>query len=407
MKSPIIKSLILGLATVFTLINSFHCTEKGEDPQNSSYTDVAIKRVFGSNIQFDQIENYSNQEIPAYIRADNGGVIDDKKATLGRVLFYDKALSKNGTIACASCHHQEFAFSDTAVRSSGVNGLTGRHSMRLINARFARESKFFWNERAASLEEQTTQPIQDHIEMGFSGTDGDENISDLISKLNSLDYYQELSAWAYNEPNGKNILTETHLKECLGAFVRSIQSFDSKYDEGRRQIGVNDNNRPLPNFSTDENAGLQLFSAPPIFNDSSQRIAGGLGCGGCHRAPEFDIDPNTRNNGFVGNLVNPALLDLDNTRSPSLRDLVNPQGEPNGPFMHTGSLNSLASVIGHYNRIIIRPGNNQIDPRLTPRALPQQLNVTPTERQQIIAFLQTLSGNAVYTDTKWGNPFQQ
>jgi len=94
-------------------------------------------------------------------------------ATLGRVLFYDKQLSANGAIACASCHKQEFAFSDTAQQSVGLNGgLTGRHSMRLVNSRFADEVRFFWDERASSLEDQTTQPIQDHVEMGFSGENG-------------------------------------------------------------------------------------------------------------------------------------------------------------------------------------------------------------------------------------------
>ena len=201
------------------------------------------------------------------------------------------------------------------------------------------------------------------------------------------------------------MLTENDLQECLGAFIRSIQSFDSKYDEGRRQLGNNQNNAPLPNFSNDENAGLQLFSAAPIFDNTGNRIAGGLGCGGCHRAPEFDIDPNTRNNGFVGTIDNPSVLDLGNTRSPSIRDLVNPQGQLNGPLMHTGTISSLETLIGHYNRILVRPGNNQIDPRLTPGGLPQQLNVTPTERQQIISFLETLSGKSVYTEAKWSNPF--
>jgi cytochrome c peroxidase len=277
--------------------------------------------------------------------------------------------------------------------------------MRLINARFAREAKFFWNERAATLEAQTTQPIQDHAEMGYSGMDGDPDINDLLAKLNALDYYQELSAWAYNQSDSKKTLSENDLQECLGAFIRSIQSFDSKYDEGRRQLANNQNNAPLPNFSSDENAGLQLFSAPPIFDNTGNRIAGGLGCGGCHRAPEFDIDPNTRNNGFVGSIDNPTVLDLGNTRSPSIRDLVNPQGHLNGPLMHTGSITSLETLIGHYNRILVRPGNNQIDPRLTPGGFPQQLNVTPTEKQQFISFLETLTGKAVYTEAKWSNPF--
>jgi len=92
---------------------------------------------------------------------------------LGRVLFYDKNLSVNNTISCASCHKQEFAVGDTAVSSLGVdNGRTERHSMRLINTRYANEAKFFWNERAASLEAQVTMPIVDHLEMGFSGQTG-------------------------------------------------------------------------------------------------------------------------------------------------------------------------------------------------------------------------------------------
>ena len=400
-----LKTILLSLMFFFTLINGYHCAKNTNDQNNTVFSDAAIKRVFGNNININSPENYANQAIPGYINANNGPVSDDKKATLGRVLFYDKALSTNGTLACATCHQQEFAFSDTAIQSKGVNGLTGRHSMRLINARFAREAKFFWNERAASLELQTTQPIQDHAEMGYSGVDGAPDINALLAKLNALDYYQELSAWAYNQADSKKSLTENDLQECLGAFIRSIQSFDSKYDEGRRQLGNNQNNAPLPNFNNNENAGLQLFSAPTTFDNTGNRIAGGLGCGGCHRAPEFDIDPNTRNNGIVGTIDNPTVLDLGNTRSPSIRDLVNPQGKLNGPLMHTGSINSLETLIGHYNRILVRPGNNQIDPRLTPGGFPQQLNVTPTERQQIVSFLETLSGKAVYTAAKWSNPF--
>ena len=85
-------------------------------------------------------ENYANQPIPAYITQDNtpaDNEITDLGATLGRVLFYDKRLSTTDTISCSSCHHQENGFGDTATASIGVNGTTGRHSMRLINSRFA------------------------------------------------------------------------------------------------------------------------------------------------------------------------------------------------------------------------------------------------------------------------------
>ena len=109
-----------------------------------------------------------------YIDDDNSGgnAITNSSVLLGRVLFYDKNLSVDNTISCASCHQQVNGFGDDARLSQGVDGMTGRHSMRLINARFGNERRFFWDERANSLEQQTTMPIQDHIEMGFSGQGG-------------------------------------------------------------------------------------------------------------------------------------------------------------------------------------------------------------------------------------------
>ena len=98
--------------------------------------------------------HYADQPVPLYIMRDNtpeDNLITDEAATLGRVLFYDTQLSVDNTISCGSCHQQQFAFSDTAVASIGVNGTTARHSMRLVNARFSNEVRFFWNERAATL----------------------------------------------------------------------------------------------------------------------------------------------------------------------------------------------------------------------------------------------------------------
>ena len=160
----------------------------------------AVYATFGTSVPVEPPYSYESQA-PAYIQKDNrGGVaIDNKKATLGRVLFYDKSLSDNKTIACGSCHQQAFAFSDTAQRSIGLNGgLTGRHSMRLVNNRFAIEQKMFWDERAIDLEAQVVQPIQDHIEMGFSGTSGQPGVSELVTRLQKLDYYRELFAWVYD-----------------------------------------------------------------------------------------------------------------------------------------------------------------------------------------------------------------
>jgi len=351
--------------------------------------------VFTSGtIDLNNLFNYSNQTTPNYITKDNisGNPITDEGATLGRVLFYDKNLSANNTIACASCHKQEFAFSDTAVQSVGLTGgLTGRHSMRLVNTRYSDEVQFFWDERATSLEDQTTKPIQDHIEMGFSGADGDPDIDSLITKLEGISYYITLFDFAF----GDSDITEDRMQLALAQFIRSIQSFDAKYDEGRALV-PNDG-ADFPNYTASENAGKSLYLAPPG--------AGGAGCGGCHRPPEFDIDPNAGNNGIIGQAGSQGGTDYTNTRAPSLRDIVNPSGALNGPLMHTGEIATLAQLVEHYNAVPNDPNNNNLDNRLAgPGA---NLNLTDQEKSDLIAFLGTLTGSDIYTNEKWSDPFDE
>lgn len=267
--------------------------------------------------------------------------------------------------------------------------------MRLVNSRFALEQRFFWDERAMNLEAQTTQPIQDHKEMGFSGTNGDPSLNDLIDKLEAIGYYQELFTFVYGDPE----ITEERLQKALAQFVRSIQSFDSRFDAGR--AAAPNNTAPFTNFTAQENQGKQLFMAPPVFNANGVRTSGGLGCQGCHHAPEFDIDPGSRNNGVVGT-IGSAAQDLNVTRSPTLRDILRPDGTLVTPAMHDGSLASLDDVIEHYNNVTDNPN---LDPRLRPGGQPQKLQLTTVEKEALVAFLKTLSGTSVYTDTRWSNPF--
>lgn len=392
-------SKIIQLCAIVVTLSSCNDNDEG------TYTTIsesypAVEAEFGSSVDLNNLANYANQTIPSYITKDNStlNTISDKGATLGRILFYDKKMSVNNTVSCSSCHKQEVAFGDNTITSTGVNGTTGRHSMRLINTRFATESKFFWDERAASLEIQTTMPIKDHGEMGFSGLNGDLSFNDLITKLSAVDYYKELFKFVY----GSEEITETKIQFALAQFIRSIQSFDSKYDTGR--ASAPNDGAPFSNFTAQENQGKNLFLTPPTFNASGSRTGGGIGCAGCHRAPEFDIDPNTGNNGIIGTLSGVG-IDITNTRAPSLRDLVKIDGTTNGQMMHTGVITSLQAAIGHYGTINIAPGNTNLDPRLTPSGIGQQLNLTAAEVNSVIAFLRTLSGTDVYTNTKWSNPF--
>jgi cytochrome c peroxidase len=387
-KQPVILLVLL------TLMFGTACKE--DKPAGNSNQYPAIATTFQGKIDPANLPDYAGQTVPAYITKDNGTTnpITNEKTTLGRVLFYDNKLSVNNQISCSSCHKQAFAFGDTAKRSVGVAGLTGRHSMRLINTRFSTERKFFWDERAASLEDQTTQPIQDHVEMGYSGTNGDPSFGDLRQKLSALPYYQELFKLAF----GDATITEARMQIALAQFVRSIQSFDSKYDAGRA-TGTLDGNF-FPNFTEQENMGKRLFVFP--------LGVGGASCGGCHLPPEFDIAPAAGNNGVIGVAGSPGETDLTNTRSPTLRDVFNSDGTLNGPLMHDASFTTIEQVIEHYNQIMEASRNPNLDPRLMrENGSLQSLELREDEKAALIAFLKTLSGSNVYTDEKYGSPFPE
>jgi len=125
--------------------------------------------LLSTTVDMNNLFNYADQTIPTYIKKDNmssSNKITDEGATLGRVLFYDKKLSTNNSVACSSCHKQQYAFSDRVELCEGVNGQTLRHPMRIVNIRFAEDSTFRWDKSASSLTNQMLMPIKDFIEMG-------------------------------------------------------------------------------------------------------------------------------------------------------------------------------------------------------------------------------------------------
>lgn len=381
------------LLVFFLAILLLSCQSESDEYQPTD--EAIIESVFGSNINLNAPASYKNLHIPDYIRFSNtGNAIDNKKAILGRILFYDKQLSTDNTISCASCHQQELGFGDNDIASLGVNGLTLRHSMRLINVGFQSETNFFWDERVNSLESQVTEPIRDHLEMGFSGEEGAPTFNDFLTKLSKIDYYKIL----FKEVYGDAVISEERLQESLSQFILSIQSFDSKFDEG--MIATGDPGQPFPNYSVSENRGKFLFSTLPS--------NGGAGCFSCHAAPEFAIRGHSLNNGVIGTINNPDVFDHSNIRSPTLRDLENPIGELNGPLMHDGSFHTLLEMIDHYNEISVRNQQNIDALLLQDINVPfgQQLMLSSTDKQALIDFLKTLTGNDVYTNPKWSNPFE-
>lgn len=339
--------------------------------------------------------NYANQPLPAFFNAPNITGIDntpannpvtDWGATLGRVLFYDKILSINNSVSCGSCHKQSQGFSDEAVLSKGfAGGLTTRHSMSLINARYYPNGRFFWDERAATLEIQTLTPVQDHTEMGM-------NLDTLVARIKTKAYYNYLFPKAFNSTS----ITSDKVANALAQFVRSMISYRSKFDIGRAQIAppANPVNTPYTNFTAEENMGKALFFGPQT------------NCAACHGTETFTA-PGPRNNGLENPAVDPGVGGVNgnpalegNFKVPSLKNIA-----LTAPYMHDGRFNSLEQVIEHYNSGVQAHPN--LAPQLrNPDGTPRRLNLTTEQKNALVAFLKTLTDNSIITDEKFSSPFK-
>lgn len=347
-----------------------------------------------TTIDFAKVANYSAPRLPAYFdrtvaALDNSArsnAPDDRVATLGRVLFYDLALSTNNRASCASCHQQRLGFTDSMQFSNGISGAatTDFHAMRLGNLRYWKPGTMFWDRRMGSVEAQTSRPFHSLVELGWGGAAG--GIDALIRKMEATAYYPELFAWAF----GSAKISERRVQLALAQFVRAMISSSSRWDTGyarvfspgspNRALGV-----PLPNLSAEENRGRQLFM-------TGVRQSG-AGCSACHVPPTFALAADARSNG----------LDRGETRlfkAPSLRS-----AGLAGPYMHDGRFATLAQVIDFYDHGIEE--GPALDSRLRQRGKPQRLNLPAADRAALAAFLKTLDDPVLTRDPRFGDPFRR
>jgi cytochrome c peroxidase len=303
----------------------------------------------------------------------------DDGATLGRVLFYDTRLSSSNNTACASCHNQKHAFVDPNRFSKGHEGrLTDRHAPSLVELRFYQRNRYFWDERASSLEDQVLKPIQSKLEMG-------NTLPRLMETLTADANYPQLFEKAF----GSRSITPDRTAKALAQFLRSMVSYQSKYDEGLTKTRVV--RADFDNFTAEENLGKTLFLDR---------------CANCHmpggQSAHFFMD-RPRNNGLdadvrksdggVGDLsLSPAQMGL--FKSPSLRNV-----EFTAPYMHDGRFKTLEEVIDHYSKGIKQHPN--LDGRLR-----RPLNFDTRQKAALVAFLKTLSDRTFITDPKFADPFQ-
>lgn len=307
--------------------------------------------------------------------------ITNDGATLGRVLFYDKKLSVNNTISCASCHHQDKAFTDGVAVSKGFdNKTTRRNAMSVVNLRYFRAKKMFWDMRSVDLETQTLMPIQDMVEMGMP------SLAALEQKLKGVGYYPELFRKAF----GSTEISADRVARALSQFLRSIVSFNSKYDRGLA------NN--FADFTASELNGKRLVAV-----NFCTECHGDLLNSQASKTSTFLIADNiSGNNGLdevytdkgIGEIT-AKTTDMNTFKIPSLRNVA-----LTAPYMHDGRFKTLEEVLNHYATGIKKTANLSIQMRAGGIGLKAQ------DQTDIIAFLKTLTDASLAKNPRYSDPFK-
>lgn len=344
-------------------------------------------------IDLARLPNYANPAWPVHYDAELRGrtnapasnPVTDAGATLGRVLFFDRRLSINARMNCASCHRQDAAFSDVERFSVGFAGTrrTPVHSMRLANIRFFDPAVTLWSRRGGTIEAQATLPIRDSVEMGFDEAHGGFDAA--VARMRGLPYYGALFRLAFGDPE----ITEVRVQRALAQYLRAIVSLDSRFDRELSRVYTPmraDRGAGLPfaGFSAEENRGKQLFLLSPA--------QGGAGCAACHEVPTFALAASARGNG----------LDAGEHRvlkAPSLKGVA-----VTGPYMHDGRFATLAEVVSHYDAGI--QDGPALDARLRDAGgRPRRLQLSAADRAALVAFLQTLTDSTLLSDERFSDPF--
>ncbi len=288
----------------------------------------------------------------------------DERVALGKALFQEGALSRDGTISCASCHQSAAAFSDPRRVSNGIDGRSGtRNAMPLFN--LAWKSRFFWDGRAPSLREQALMPITDHAEM-------DESLDRVCAKLAAKPGYPPLFAAAFGSPG----IDATKIGLALEQFLLTLTSYDAKFDRALRGNAV---------FNDEEKRGFELFMTE--YDPRNGQL--GADCFHCHGGPLFS-DHQFHNNGLASDDSDTGRerftgLEADRGKfsTPSLRNLAR-----TAPYMHDGRFATLEETVAHYSSGVHR--SVTLDPNLAKH--PEGgLQLSTDDQRALVAFLKTLT----------------
>jgi cytochrome c peroxidase len=302
---------------------------------------------------------------------------------LGRHLFYEKKLSGDNTQSCGSCHRLNYAFSDSLLRySKGIDGIEGnRNSMALFNLTW--HTRFFWDGRTPSLRDQVLLPIQDPIEMH-------QTLPEAVRKISETPQYKPLFGAAFRSEE----VTSDRIARALEQFLLTVVSGDSRFDRFRQNPVAH----PL---TASEQRGLDLFMRE--YSAPSTGRPRGADCFHCHGGHLFRVDAFFDNGldeqpatGYEAVTGFPS--DRGKFKATSLRNIA-----LTAPYMHDGRFSTLEEVLDHYSHQINNSAN--LDPNLRVAYQTEGgLNLSTQDKQDIIAFLHTLTDSSFISNPTYQPP---
>lgn len=300
---------------------------------------------------------------------------------LGRLLFYEKALSANNNISCESCHQQKLAFTDGRAFSIGTDGsLTARNSMSLANLLWVRN--LFWDGRSPGLEDQAKFPLTDTHEMG-------QPLSESARKLNNTELYPPLFAKAF----GSSVITENQIPKALSQFERTLISAGSEYDQY-----LAGNYQP----TAQQLRGLQLFESGP----DPKRGIRGANCTHCHGGVKTfkELFHNNGLDSIATDLgrekITGQSADRARFRVSTLRNIM-----LTAPYMHDGRFTTIGQVLDHYSEHIQQsPTLSAFLQDISNETGGKSLALTKEEKADLTAFLGMLTDSSFITNTAFSNP---
>jgi cytochrome c peroxidase len=397
MKTKISFSLVLALIITLVIVSCKKTNPATSEEEN--FSDVPVLPA--------QPENYKASR-------------NDHLATLGRVLFYDKNLSLNNSVSCASCHQQSKAFCDNLQFSPGLENVkTARNSPSI----FGKNGRVFWDGRANSMNDLTLRPIKNHVEMKF------EDVEALAVKISRLSYYPDLFRKAFGGSADKDT---ARIQLALAEFLKNFNFSNNKFarsEQGLESLNASEKLGKMVFFNKGRCVNCHHIEASknvPFPGDSTDFP--GEGYGFTNESHNIGLDEVYADNGVGqvshnseenGMFMIPALLNVEYT----------------APYMHDGRFKTLEEVVEHYNSgiknhpnldILLKDidimnmteaeqmaiiqkydknGNQFLEPFELSGLPPAKLGLTAAEKKGLVDFLKTLSDPSIFKTSKFSNPF--